>query len=953
VRQDRGLDAFISYSHRDAEFVHQLANALEHAGLVVWIDADDIPAGAPWRDELGSGIEAADAFVFVLSPDSTVSEECAKELARALDLGKRLVPVLLRAVDRIPAGLDAVQYVDATARDVASTARLTAEAITVDRDWLRQHTQWLARALRWDDRGRSKGYLLRGSELDAAEAWLARQREGHVPPPTALHTDYVGASRAAEKHRLRVLLGAAIAAVLVSSTFAVIAFLQRGEDIEQRSGAESRALAAASVSQLAVDPELSVLLGLEAMEEADTPEARDAIRRALVESHVRTAWEVSDGVSDLAVAPDGDVVAVGAHDGTLVLADAATGADRWAVQAAGTPIRRVLFDASGSRLLTSSDEGIVQLWDAVSGDSLAAVPGTSGAFSPDGERIVTAGDDGSARLFSAADGRALAELSGEAPMTGASFSPDGESIVTIERNEEIVRVWDVAAARATEIGSFDLLVSEAMFVGDSRVVVRAAFDTTVWDVPAGRLVAQLGMSFVVVPSPDGDRVLTASVDGTSSVWTTDGEEVAVLRTPHGGFVRDAAWSADGSRVMTAAADRLAQVWDAATGDVLAPLRAHTGSANAVSFGPDGHTVLTGDGTGIVRVWDLPDAVVLRGHGAWDAPLDERAADLRSVDFSADGEQAVTTATDGTARLWDVRTGAEVLDLPGCERASEPFSCLSGAVMLDHASFIIDGEIRPDGEAVLTVGSDGTVQVHALDGTRLGRFGQGTADGLAAASFDPSGARVVAAGTDGMAQIWEVETGAQLATMRVGAPVTDARFTPDGQFVLTSDEDDELELWRADDGAHVRTVAEDAGEVGGIDLTADGRFVVAPVDEGARVYDVDSGAEVVTLLGHTGLVTSASFSPDGRFVVTSGFDRTARIWDARTGSELAVLRGHEDVLWAATFSPDGRHVATAAEDATARIWVCEACTSDDELGRAGRSAVTRELTPAERSRYLGG
>jgi WD40 repeat protein len=355
----------------------------------------------------------------------------------------------------------------------------------------------------------------------------------------------------------------------------------------------------------------------------------------------------------------------------------------------------------------------------------------------------------------------------------------------------------------------------------------------------------------------------------------------------------------------------------------------------------------------VRVWDLPDPVVLRGHGAWDAPLDERAADLRSVDFSADGEQAVTTATDGTARLWDVRTGAEVLDLPGCERAAEPFSCLSGAVMLDHASFIIDGEIRPDGGAVLTVGSDGTVQVHALDGTRLGRFGQGTADGLAAASFDPSGAHVVAAGTDGMAQIWEVETGAQLATMRVGAPVTDARFTPDGQFVLTSDEDDELELWRADDGALVRTVAEDAGEVGGIDLTADGRFVVAPVDEGARVYDVDSGAEVVTLLGHTGLVTSASFSPDGRFVVTSGFDRTARIWDARTGSELAVLRGHEDVLWAATFSPDGRHVATAAEDATARIWVCEACTADDELERAGRSAVTRELTPAERSRYLGG
>ena len=60
----------------------------------MWIDADDIPSGARWRQELGSAIEAANAFVFVITPASVASAECQTELSRAVEVGKRLVPVL-------------------------------------------------------------------------------------------------------------------------------------------------------------------------------------------------------------------------------------------------------------------------------------------------------------------------------------------------------------------------------------------------------------------------------------------------------------------------------------------------------------------------------------------------------------------------------------------------------------------------------------------------------------------------------------------------------------------------------------------------------------------------------------------------------------------------------------------------------------------------------------------
>ena len=62
----------------------------------MWIDSDDLPPGAPWRRESGTALEAADTFLFVISPDSLASTECQLELARDLELGKRIIPVLRR-----------------------------------------------------------------------------------------------------------------------------------------------------------------------------------------------------------------------------------------------------------------------------------------------------------------------------------------------------------------------------------------------------------------------------------------------------------------------------------------------------------------------------------------------------------------------------------------------------------------------------------------------------------------------------------------------------------------------------------------------------------------------------------------------------------------------------------------------------------------------------------------
>ncbi len=92
-------DVFISYSRRDKDIVRRLYDALAAQKRDVWVDWEDIPPTAEWLKEVYAGIEAADTFICVLSPDSIASVICAREVEHAVTCKKRLIPIVVRDVD--------------------------------------------------------------------------------------------------------------------------------------------------------------------------------------------------------------------------------------------------------------------------------------------------------------------------------------------------------------------------------------------------------------------------------------------------------------------------------------------------------------------------------------------------------------------------------------------------------------------------------------------------------------------------------------------------------------------------------------------------------------------------------------------------------------------------------------------------------------------------------------
>src|SRR5215475_1634376 len=90
---------FVSYSRKDIDFAKRITAELQKSELDFWIDWEGIPPTVDWWKEIEKGIEEADAFLFLISPDSAKSEVCGREIDTAVKNGKRIIPIVAREIE--------------------------------------------------------------------------------------------------------------------------------------------------------------------------------------------------------------------------------------------------------------------------------------------------------------------------------------------------------------------------------------------------------------------------------------------------------------------------------------------------------------------------------------------------------------------------------------------------------------------------------------------------------------------------------------------------------------------------------------------------------------------------------------------------------------------------------------------------------------------------------------
>jgi WD40 repeat protein/DNA replication protein DnaC len=249
-------------------------------------------------------------------------------------------------------------------------------------------------------------------------------------------------------------------------------------------------------------------------------------------------------------------------------------------------VKCVAWSPDKDLLVSGHTNGIVGLWDVVTGKQLWSFEGhtdvvSSVAFRPDGKRVASGSHDNTLRMWDVSAGKLLLTVKGHTHVVNSvAFSPDG-TLVASGSHDKTLRLWDALTGLSLHI-----------FSGHSRAVNSVAF------------------------SPDGSRVASGSNDKRLRVWdASTGKSLRIFKG-HTDFVNSVAFSPDGSCVASGSNDNTLRVWDATTGRSLRIFKGHTDFVNSVAFSPDGSSVASGSYDDTLRVWDASTGRsrrIFKGH----------------------------------------------------------------------------------------------------------------------------------------------------------------------------------------------------------------------------------------------------------------------------------------------------------------------------------------------------
>jgi len=593
-------DVFVSYRRKDVDFVKEVVNAIKDTGREVWVDWEDIPPGVEgFSDEIQLGIEAADAFIAILSPAYLESEYCLMELREALRLKKRIVPIVYQKFEPAPPpdGIGHINWVYFTPHagqdnTFEQSFPKVIEALEADHEHSREHTRLLTRAINWEKKEKSNGFLLSGAEIDQAEAWQV-QAATKNPAPTELQLEYVLTSRKHQRQqqkRVTTAIGVLMVLAVIAAIYAV--FQANAARISEQI-AHSESLAAAALQ--AGNEETSIALALEATRSEYAP---SSVYNALAKvaypiGGIRYQIAIDEPILPYFTAPGFS------SDGKLVV------------------IKDKLYDMTTSEFVREFEN--------------APAYTLSGIFLPGDKQVILAGDRGeneSARdaifmgLYDVETGKLVHAYKTDIGIASIELSDDASTLIAYQPDAKIT-LWNVETGekiREFETDNPSTVVSpDLKWLAQARPV--AASENTEEESDNTRT------EIVLINTRTMEVDKTIAVDSNGSIlFSADSSEIITTPNISNSFEPNmvsysvdtgeerthfkyapclpTSYSPDGKSLVCPSQDQTITVWDSNTGDIIKRQTSHHSPVIFADFVQGGKAVASMDDSGILEVWDL-------------------------------------------------------------------------------------------------------------------------------------------------------------------------------------------------------------------------------------------------------------------------------------------------------------------------------------------------------------
>lgn len=527
--------------------------------------------------------------------------------------------------------------------------------------------------------------------------------------------------------------------------------------------------------------------------------------------------------------------------------------------------------------------------------------------------------------------------------SSAIFSPDGSRLVG-GLSDMSLRVWDVAtgAVEMDLYGNRDF-IAEVKFSPDGRLILSVGLDNArIWDAETGELIHFLsaGGTYAGNFSRDGQRVLTAGIDGVGYVWDVATGELLLSLVGHRDTIATAIFSPDERVILTASSDGDVRLWDAETG-LLQHVLIGSQYINQAFYNQSGDTIVS-VASDKVWVWDAETALprfALSGHSS-----------ARGAIFNHDETQLITTDWENNIYRWDMRTG----ELIEAFEAQDKGIVIDGSndfeigqvytvtdetiniwnintdtiISLDNRYHYITNQIayNPEKEWAVTFGrqADQAVFWDSQTWEILDIFALSGSWGRQA-FFSRDNERLIITSQYGVILVLDIASHSLLHSSQP-YHTPEFKMSVDGVHLFADDPAYDVLVWNTETGEeHPNPEQFIKAEHDYIEQEADSKRLTAYHDEDRNVWIHNRETDRTYPIedGRLGWDNFFFTEDQSLFVmITSAWyfsHGAVHIWDAETGRYLNGLEGHTQEIRDVIFSADGSRIFTSSNDGTIRIW----------------------------------
>ncbi|XP_070552427.1 uncharacterized WD repeat-containing protein alr2800-like [Ptychodera flava] len=561
---------------------------------------------------------------------------------------------------------------------------------------------------------------------------------------------------------------------------------------------------------------------------------------------------------------DGDVIYSASADCTVRAWDRHTGDLKGQLEGHNGAVTCVRYSPSSSNqcIATASGDKSIHLWNPRTYQLERVIENAHEqwinciAFSPKGDKLVSSSLDKQIKIWEIESGKEVATLSGhEGHTVFCDWSPvDENKIATCGDNLELF-IWDVneksvqckltgheikdnvnfpASDRLEghKVIDYKSAIWCVRFSHNGKMLASAAVDSNavVYQSNTGDIIATFGLpndASAVAFSPD-DKILVASSSSHMSVhlYHIEKKETLALLGGHSGWVMDVAFSPDSKLIASVSDDKSVRVWDAMAAEKLSTMRFHSERCWSVSYSPDGKWLASASDDFKVCIWNtetFKPAIIYEGH-------DKKrtfSCGVRACTISNNGELVASGGDDLTIRVW-TRDKGETKSVIRCD----PFLPWCLRFSKDDKRIIAVGEFS---QSVQVWDWENQSKLMELGG--FDRFCQYT-------EFSPDGEKILGSSIDNTARIYSAVDGTLLHTIEQPDWITCASFSHDGKLLVTCSRD---LLVRIRDTETNKVTCELPGhdsEVRIVCFSPDDRYVAsAALDQSVRIWDIEKQEQV--------------------------------------------------------------------------------------------------------------